>query len=238
MKPFAQSSQNDTYMLQNANQRGATIAPYSHIPVANDLHSIQYQTEYFNESAYIAVDIRLLEAFRGMNAAYWDTRYNQWNESMREAFYDIAAARLDKACIALLNLIDWLETHAKDLGQQIDIILHGPYSQTHDIWGITGLFRDNELTLKVHLPLWKTFNYCWLSLLQKQKDSVNATICSKILQPGSTRLLDAWSLEDLGLELIRFCDWLAPHGLVDYERGMWEEEILDGKIFISLSPKL
>lgn len=103
-------------MLQNSNQHGATIAPYSHVPVANDRHSVHDQTEYFNESDCIAVDIRLFEAFCGINAAYFDIRYNQWNESMREAFYDIAAARLDKACIALLNLIDWLEENAKDLG--------------------------------------------------------------------------------------------------------------------------
>lgn len=42
-------------------------------------------------------------------------------------------------------------------------------------------------------------------------------------------MLSADSLEKMGQELIRLCDLVEPHGLVDYQMGIWEEEILDSK---------
>jgi hypothetical protein len=40
-------------------------------------------------------------------------------------------------------------------------------------------------------------------------------------------MLNADSMEKMGQEIIRFCDLVEPHGLVDYQMGIWEEEILD-----------
>ena len=34
------------------------------------------------------------------------------------------------------------------------------------------------------------------------------------------------SLERMGKELIRLCDSMERHGLVDYQMGVWEEEII------------
>jgi hypothetical protein len=42
-------------------------------------------------------------------------------------------------------------------------------------------------------------------------------------------MLSADSMEKMGQELIRLCDLVEPHGLVDYQMGIWEEEILDSK---------
>lgn len=39
-------------------------------------------------------------------------------------------------------------------------------------------------------------------------------------------LLDDDSLQSLGDDLIRLCDGLEKLGLVDYQMGVWEEEIL------------
>jgi hypothetical protein len=36
-------------------------------------------------------------------------------------------------------------------------------------------------------------------------------------------------MEAMGKDLIQLCDQLEPHGLVDYQMGIWEEEILSGK---------
>jgi len=36
-------------------------------------------------------------------------------------------------------------------------------------------------------------------------------------------------LERMGRELVRLCDNMERHGLVDYQMGVWEEEIIDGK---------
>ncbi|EEA19284.1 hypothetical protein PMAA_000840 [Talaromyces marneffei ATCC 18224] len=43
----------------------------------------------------------------------------------------------------------------------------------------------------------------------------------------NNRRLSVAEMEAMGEFLIKFCDGIARHGLVDYEMGVWEEEILD-----------
>lgn len=38
-------------------------------------------------------------------------------------------------------------------------------------------------------------------------------------------------LEDMGKELVKLCDGVEKHGLVDYEYGVWEEQIIASKSF-------
>lgn len=45
-------------------------------------------------------------------------------------------------------------------------------------------------------------------------------------QAPRTSLLDVEMLDSMGKQLIHFCDQLEQHGLVDYQMGIWEEEIL------------
>jgi hypothetical protein len=44
-------------------------------------------------------------------------------------------------------------------------------------------------------------------------------------------------LKVIGMELIEICDQLEAHGLVDYQMGIWEEEILYGR-WLSLFQRL
>lgn len=37
------------------------------------------------------------------------------------------------------------------------------------------------------------------------------------------------SLEHMGSELVRLCDIMEKHGLVDYQIGVWEEEIISSR---------
>lgn len=48
-------------------------------------------------------------------------------------------------------------------------------------------------------------------------------------QPAHTSLIRRDRLEAMGRDLIQLCDQLEPHGLVDYQMGIWEEEILSGE---------
>jgi hypothetical protein len=43
-------------------------------------------------------------------------------------------------------------------------------------------------------------------------------------------------METMGKDLIQLCDQLEQHGLVDYQMGIWEEEILSGKFGIQQLP--
>ena len=46
---------------------------------------------------------------------------------------------------------------------------------------------------------------------------------------GQTLLQEAF-LERMASELVRMCDVMERHGLVDYEMGIWEEEIINGNL--------
>lgn len=45
-------------------------------------------------------------------------------------------------------------------------------------------------------------------------------------------LLSRDRMESMGKDLIQLCDQLEQYGLVDYQMGIWEEEILCGELCI------
>lgn len=78
-------------------------------------------------------------------------------------------------------------------------------------------------------------------MCQKQKDLTEALLRSgghrrrQPLQSLPATMLSADTMEKIGQELIRFCDLVEPHGLVDYQMGIWEEEILDSKAYAAIT---
>ena len=48
--------------------------------------------------------------------------------------------------------------------------------------------------------------------------------------PAPQNILQENFLERMGRELVRMCDALERHGLVDYQMGVWEEEIMSGTL--------
>jgi hypothetical protein len=49
--------------------------------------------------------------------------------------------------------------------------------------------------------------------------------------PSHISLLRRDRLEAMGKDLIQLCDQVEQHGLVDYQMGIWEEEILSGIVY-------
>lgn len=97
-----------------------------------------------------------------------------------------------------------------------------------------GILRDDEALYSDRLKLWNDFNICWLAVCQKQKDMIH-DLLQLGQSPPNTSLLSTEAMEDLGRGLIQLCDKMESHGLVDYQMGIWEEEILCGAY---LSPGL
>lgn len=89
-----------------------------------------------------------------------------------------------------------------------------------------GLDRDEQELHAERLKLWSDFNLCWLALCQKQKD-LTLDMIERGVQP--TNFLTVDIMKNMGEELVRFCDKVEQHGLVDYEIGVWEEEILSSE---------
>ncbi|KAJ5302166.1 hypothetical protein N7508_007029 [Penicillium antarcticum] len=125
----------------------------------------------------------------------------RYQRFLRRTFDQTRAGRLVEAGGLLLEISEWLVTNARDLG----------------------LLRDDSVHYSDRLKLWNDFNLCWLAFCQKQKDLVMAMVAG---HPSHISLIRRDRLEAMGKDLIRLCDQLEQHGLVDYQMGIWEEEIL------------
>lgn len=80
------------------------------------------------------------------------------------------------------------------------------------------------------LKLWEEFNTCWLSALQRQRElSLEMLDTGQRPHPPQS-LMESDQMENMGKELVRLCDIMEKHGLVDYQMGVWEEEIVTRKM--------
>jgi hypothetical protein len=98
------------------------------------------------------------------------------------------------------------------------------------------LLRDDEYQKRhaERTQLWNDINICWLAVCQRQKDLTQDVVATG-RQPPQASLLSWDRMEAMGKELIQLCDQLEQHGLVDYQMGIWEEEILSGRWIYLLS---
>lgn len=74
--------------------------------------------------------------------------------------------------------------------------------------------------------MWDEFNRAWLVTLQRQYDMTEELLRSgqPFREPRS--IMCEQTLEQLSRELIRLCDGVERFGLVDYQMGVAEDEIL------------
>lgn len=77
------------------------------------------------------------------------------------------------------------------------------------------------------IRLWDEFNRAWLATLQAQYEISEEWIRANqpLREPRS--IMTQQNLETLSRELVRLCDSVEKHGLVDYQMGVAEEEIMD-----------
>lgn len=88
-----------------------------------------------------------------------------------------------------------------------------------------GLTSDDQNLHSDRIKLWNDFNHAWLGIFQAQKDLMEAG-----MQLGRNQtLITEESLKKMGDDLIRLCDQIERHGLVDYQYGVWEEQIEESK---------
>ena len=133
--------------------------------------------------------------------------------------------RLLEAGDLLLTISEWLLSNAVELG------MCAPGAAGRGVWAnrvAAGLVRDEQDLHAYRTKLWNEFNTAWLSVLARQRELLRG------LQQGVPVVLPMSvireeTLEKMGKELVRLCDNMERHGLVDYQMGVWEEEIIDGE---------
>lgn len=136
-------------------------------------------------------------------AAALDEAYAQYQTALKRTFQNMHDGRLAEAGTSLLTISDWLLSNAVEL------------------------VRDEQELHGDRTRLWNEFNTCWLSVLQKEKEMLHEYIATGQAPQAPRELLREETLERMGRELIRLCDNMERHGLVDYQMGVWEEEIIE-----------
>ena len=95
-----------------------------------------------------------------------------------------------------------------------------------------GLSKDDEGLHDERIKLWNDFNTCWLAVLQKQKDTTQKMTKQGQLPVSPQSYLQKDFLEKAGRELVRLCDGIERYGLIDYQMGVWEEEIITSRFIL------
>lgn len=90
---------------------------------------------------------------------------------------------------------------------------------------LAGLTSDDQNLHSDRIKLWNDFNHAWLATFQAQKELMDS---GRPLGRGQT-LITLDGLKKLGDELVRLCDSIERHGLVDYQYGVWEEQITESR---------
>ena len=154
----------------------------------------------------------------------YDDFYNNYQAELKKTFEYVRDGRLNEAAQQLFRLSDWLLHWAETLGEPAR---GARLERTAEL--TLGLVRDDEAHYQQRLTLWEEFNNCWLTLLQKQKDMVTDSANTRQNPPAPQSLIEYDFLEKMGSQLVKNCDNMEKHGLVDYQMGVWEEEILASK---------
>lgn len=92
-----------------------------------------------------------------------------------------------------------------------------------------GLNKDDDHAHERRLKMWKEFNLCWLAFMQKLKDTLETVVVHSAQVPARpVNIITPVFLDKMADKLIAWANSVEPFGLVDYETGIWEEEILEG----------
>jgi len=165
----------------------------------------------------------------GGQTAELDSAFGSYQDALRRTFESVRDGNLVEAGGTIVQISEWLLTNAEVLGEST--CASGVVTTTEiDI----GLVRDDEATYAERLKLWGEFNNCWLAMLQRQRELTAEMIDTGQRPHPPQSILEADQMENMGKELVRLCDIMEKHGLVDYQMGVWEEEIIGRKYSLSL----
>ncbi|KAI4177806.1 MAG: hypothetical protein LQ343_000270 [Gyalolechia ehrenbergii] len=133
---------------------------------------------------------------------------NQYQEMVRQVFEHSSQGRLSEAAELLLRISRWLLSRVKELG----------------------LVSDDQSLREGRLKLWDEFNKCWLAVLQRQMDDTRQMLDRGQPPSAAQNILPEAFLKEMGDALVQQCDAIEKYGLVDYQMGVWEEEIMSSKV--------
>ncbi|KUI57954.1 hypothetical protein VP1G_05217 [Cytospora mali] len=148
-----------------------------------------------------APEVTMEESSEYPGGADLNQAYTQYQDALKEIYKNIRDGALVTASESLLSVSEWLLSHVHELG----------------------LTSDDQNLHGDRIKLWNDFNHAWLATIQAQKELMESG-----RQLGRTQSrITLEGLNKMGDELIRLCDGIERHGLVDYQYGVWEEQITE-----------
>lgn len=149
-----------------------------------------------------------------------DQAFDEYQRSIRQISTFAHDGTLRDADQYLLHISQYLLGNAERLGESIVSA-----RQVLPLTFLSELTKDDQTQHDYRIRLWDEFNRTWLTALQRQHDLTEESIQRGLREPQS--VMSAPTLERLAQELIKLCDHVERHGLVDYQMGVAEEEIID-----------
>ncbi|RSL90549.1 hypothetical protein CEP52_014574, partial [Fusarium oligoseptatum] len=147
--------------------------------------------------ATASADVSMTEEHEYPDGAL-EEKWVNYQRQLGTIFQEIMNGSLESASETLLSVTSWLLSQVADLGLNLDD---------------TNLHADR-------IKLWDDFNHAWLGIGQRQMELMTSSQPSR-----SQSLMSKAMIKKMGNELIRLCDGIERHGLVDYQYGVWEEQI-------------
>ncbi|THV46894.1 hypothetical protein BGAL_0351g00010 [Botrytis galanthina] len=135
------------------------------------------------------------------NPHVMEEAYSTYQTALKQIFKNIIDLRLAEAGSSLLEVSEWLLGHVTELGLTVDE---------------TALHADR-------IQLWNEFNAAWLSIFTRQHDFLES---GQRKQEQQT-LMSLDFINKMGTNLTRLCDSVEKYGLVDYQYGVGESQIID-----------
>ncbi|SCO54202.1 uncharacterized protein FFNC_15389 [Fusarium fujikuroi] len=132
-----------------------------------------------------------------------EEKWVSYQRQLGSIFQEIVNGSLESASETLISVTSWLLSQVADLGLSLDD---------------TNLHADR-------IQLWNDFNHAWLGLGQRQIDLMTSS--QQLSRTQS--LVSKAMIKKMGNELIRLCDGIERHGLVDYQYGVLEDQITAGE---------
>lgn len=151
--------------------------------------------------------------------------FANYHRLLRKTLEHAQLDELNEAAEGLRAMADELLGNVQRLGPKST----GFECQTLLLTHPAGLVFDDLEQRDFRLALWNNFNNAWLAVLNRQMDISQMELSrGEKLETPKGRISGA-TLQAMGDQLTNLCNDVDEWGLVDYEIGVWEEQIIDCK---------
>jgi hypothetical protein len=149
-----------------------------------------------------------------------------FEQRIHAVFSNVKAEKLREAGDQLTDNMQCLKTHIQRWGEST-VTIHFRCVSVLALRFLLGFTIDDDSSKEQRMRFWNQVNIAWLTTLQHQHDLVREMRRTKQSTRSSDVIISARKLEQLGEGVVSFCNDVQEYGLVDYQMGFWEEQIME-----------